>query len=425
MSSSFTHFLSPTLLPLSSSSSTLSSLPTHQNCSPLLQKPSATLTSSAPFQNPTSEILSKHSWVETLRSQARSGLLMEAISTYISMLMAGVVADNFVFPAILKVAAGLYDLNFGKQIHTQVFKLGYGSNSTTVDNTLVNMYGKCGDIGDARKVFDKMSERDQVSWNSIISVLCRHEEWEDALEAFWVMQEENVEPSSFTLVSIVSVCGNLGVVDGLRLGKQVHGYSLRKGDVRTFIVNSLMAMYAKLGNVDYAKSLLYTFEDRDLVTWNTMISSFSQNDRFIEALKFLKFMVQKGVRPDGVTIASVLPACSHLELLDLGKEIHAYVIRNEILSDNTFVTSALVDMYSNCKEVTSGRLIFDNTQVRNIAIWNAMLAGYALNGRFEDALKLFIEMLEVAGVSPNPTTMASVLPSCVHSQEFLDKFMVL
>uniref|UniRef100_A0A803MSU8 Pentatricopeptide repeat-containing protein n=1 Tax=Chenopodium quinoa TaxID=63459 RepID=A0A803MSU8_CHEQI len=177
------------------------------------------------------------------------------------MLMAGVVADNFVYPAVLKVAADLYDLNFGKQIHTQVFKLGYGSNSTTVDNTLVNMYGKCGDIRDARKVFDKMSERDQVSWNSIISALCRHEEWEDALEAFWVMQEENVEPSSFTLVSIVSVCGNLGVVDGLRLGKQVHGYSLRKGDVRTFIVNSLMAMYAKLGNVDYAKSLLYTFED--------------------------------------------------------------------------------------------------------------------------------------------------------------------
>ncbi|XP_021730933.1 pentatricopeptide repeat-containing protein At3g57430, chloroplastic-like [Chenopodium quinoa] len=421
MSSSFTHFLSPTLLPLSSSSSTLSSLPTHQNFSSLLQKPSATLTSSAPFQKSTSEILSKHSWVETLRSQARSGLLLEAIATYISMLMAGVVADNFVFPAILKVAADLYDLNFGKQIHTQVFKLGYGSNSTTVDNTLVNMYGKCGDIRDARKVFDKMSERDQVSWNSIISALCRHEGWEDALEAFWVMQEENVEPSSFTLVSIVLVCGNLGVVDGLRLGKQVHGYSLRKGDVRTFIVNSLMAMYAKLGNVDYAKSLLYTFEERDLVTWNTMISSFSQNDRFIEALEFLKFMVQKGVRPDGVTVASVLPACSHLELLHLGKEIHAYVIRNEVLSDNTFVTSALVDMYSNCKEVTSGRLVFDNTQVRNIAIWNAMLAGYALNGRFEDALKLFIEMLEVAGVSPNPTTMASVFPSCVHSQEFLDK----
>lgn len=337
------------------------------------------------------------------------------------MLMVDILPDNFIFPAILKVAADLQDLNFGKQIHTQVVKFGYGSNSTTVDNTLVNMYGKCGDIRDVCKVFDKMPERDQVSWNSIISALCRHEEWEDALQAFWVMQEENVVPSSFTLVSVVSVCGNLGVVDGLRLGKQVHAYSLRKGEVRTYTINALMAMYAKLGKLDYAKSLLYTFEDRDLVTWNTIISSFSQNDCFTEALGFLKFMVHKGIKPDGVTVASVLPACSHLELLDLGKEIHAYVMKNQDLSENSFVASALVDMYSNCKQVSIGRQVFDNTQVRNIAIWNAMLAGYTLNGCFEEALRLFIDMLEVAGVFPNPTTMASVLPSCVHSQAFLDR----
>ncbi|KNA23285.1 hypothetical protein SOVF_026300 [Spinacia oleracea] len=419
--SSFTHFLSPTLHPLPSSSSTLSSPPSHQNRSLLQHKPYATLTSSAPIPKPTSEIRSKHSWLETLRSQARSGLPLEAITTYISMLMEDVLPDNFVFPAILKVAADLYDLNFGKQIHTQVVKFGYGSKSTTVDNTLVNMYGKCGHIKAACKVFDAMSQRDQVSWNSIISVLCRHEEWEDALEAFWVMQRENVEPSSFTLVSIVSVCGKLGVIDGLRLGKQVHAYSLRKGDMSTFTINALMSMYAKLGKLDCAKFLLYTFEDRNLVTWNTIISSFSQNDRFTEALEFLKFMVQKGVRPDGVTVASVLPACSHLELLDLGKEIHAYVTRDEDLSDNSFVASALVDMYSNCKQVTSGRQVFDSIEVRSIAIWNAMLAGYALNGRFEEAMKLFIQMLEGAGLFPNPTTMASVLPSCVHSQTFLDR----
>ncbi|XP_010684483.2 pentatricopeptide repeat-containing protein At3g57430, chloroplastic [Beta vulgaris subsp. vulgaris] len=422
--SSLTHCLSPTPVCLSSSSSfpALSSLPTHQHQLHPLQKTPLHFSTTTTFSlKPTSELRSKESWVHSLRSQARSGLLLEAISTYISMLVAGILPDNFIFPAILKACADFEDLNFGAQIHAQVLKFGYGSKSTTVDNTLVNMYGKCGDVRDVYKVFDKMSERDQVSWNSIISALCKHDKLEDALEAFWLMQTDNVEPSSFSLVSVVSVCGNLSVVDGLRLGKQVHAYSLRKGYVATYTMNALMAMYAKLEKLDYAKSLLYNFEDRDLVSWNTIISSFSQNDRFTEALGFFKFMVNKGVKPDGVTIASILPACSHLELLDLGKEIHAYVMRNRDLSDNSFVASALADMYCNCKQVRSGRRVFDNTQVRKIAIWNAMLAGYALNGQFEKALMLFIEMLEVAGFIPNPTTMASVLPSCVHSQAFLDR----
>jgi len=336
------------------------------------------------------------------------------------MMTADVAPDSFVFPAILKAAADLQDLDLGKQIHAHVVKFGYGSKSTTVDNTLVNMYGKCGDMGDAYKVFDQMSQRDQVSWNSMISALCRHEEWNDALEAFRFMQMEHVETSSFTLVSVLLACGSFRSGVGLRLGKQVHGYSLRKGDVTTHLINALMAMYAKLGMLDYSRSLLNVFEDRDLVTWNTIISSYSQKGHFSDALEFLKFMVSEGVRPDGVTIASILPACAHLELLDLGKEIHAYVMRNPDLSENSFVATALLDMYCNCKQVISGARIFNRTVTRNIALWNAMLAGYTQNGHFDEALTLFIEMLEVAALSPNPTTLASVLPSCVHSQAFSD-----
>ncbi|XP_057549081.1 pentatricopeptide repeat-containing protein At3g57430, chloroplastic [Amaranthus tricolor] len=409
--------------PLSSPSD--SSFPILQHNFPTPQKvPIQSCSYSTPsvsLPKPTSEIRSKESWVQTLRSQVRSGLLSEAISTYIAMLMEDILPDNFIFPAIIKAAADLSDLNFGKQGHAHVVKFGYGSKSTTVDNTLVNMYGKCGDIRDVYKVFDEMRQRDQVSWNSFISALCRHEEWEDALEAFSCMQAENVEASSFSLVSLVKVCGNLGVVNGLKLGKQIHAYALRKGGVTTYNINALMAMYAKLGQLDYAKSLLYTFEDCDLVTWNTIISSSSQNDSFVEALEFLTYMVRDGINPDAVTVASVLPACSHLEMLDLGKEIHAYVIRNKNLSENSFVSSALIDMYCNCKKFVSGRRVFDYTHVRNIAIWNAMLAGYALNGCFDDALRLFVEMLEVSGLIPNPTTMASVLPSCIHSRSFLDR----
>ncbi|KAF2309024.1 hypothetical protein GH714_000169 [Hevea brasiliensis] len=245
-------------------------------------------------------------------------------------------------------------------------------------------------------MFDRITERDLVSWNSLISALCRSEEWECALEVFRFMLAENLEPSSFTLVSLALACSKLHKREGLRLGKQVHGYSFRKGHWRTFTNNSLMTMYANLGRLDDAKSLFDLFEGRDLVSWNTIISSFSQNDRFMEALVFLRLMVTEGIKPDGFTLASVLPSCSYLEMLVSGKEIHAYALRNGNLIENSFVGSALVDMYCNCGEVESGRQVFDGSDA------------FPRNGSF-------------AGLCPNAITMASVVPASVRCEAFSKK----
>ncbi|GLT74978.1 hypothetical protein SLA2020_467380 [Shorea laevis] len=364
---------------------------------------------------------SQPSWVESLRSKIRCNQFQEAMSTYINMTLSGVPPDDFTFPAVLKAAVGLQDLNLGKQIHAHVVKFGYGSSSVTVANTLVNMYGKCGNMWDVYKVFDRIPERDQVSWNSMISALCRFEEWETALEAFRLMLQGNVEPSSFTLVSVALACSNLSKPEGLRLGKQVHGYSLRICDWKTFTINALMAMYAKHGRVDDAKALFQLFDDRDLVSWNTMLSSLTQNDKFLEALLLFHRMVLEGIEPDGVTIASLLPACSHLEMLDAGKQIHAYALRNELLIGNSFVASALVDMYCNCRTVESGRRVFDGIVDGKTALWNAMIAGYAQNEQDEEALMLFFEMEAVAGLIPNASTMASIVPAFVRSEAFPHK----
>ncbi|KAL3837900.1 hypothetical protein ACJIZ3_022491 [Penstemon smallii] len=367
------------------------------------------------------ETRSKQSWIETLRSQTRSNCFQETISTFLQMQAHGVQPDNFVFPAVLKATTALKDLDLGKQIHGCVLKLGYDS-QPTVANTILHMYGQCGhDADNVFKVFDRMPQRDQVSWNSMINALCKYEEWELALEAFRLMGLERISPSSFTLVSVALACSNLDRRDGLRLGKQVHGYSLRVDDRKTYTNNSLMTMYAKLGRIDFAKNVFQLFANRDMVSWNTVISAFSQNDKFYEALEIFTLMIDDGFKPDGVTISSLLPACSHLELLDLGKEIHAYVFRNDGLVRNSFVASALVDMYCNCKQVLSGRRVFYGAVDRKLALWNAMFAGYTQNGFYEEALMLFMKLMVVPGLYPNPTTMASVLPACVHCEAFVDK----
>ncbi|XP_006363206.1 pentatricopeptide repeat-containing protein At3g57430, chloroplastic [Solanum tuberosum] len=376
-------------------------------------------------QEPTSETPSAASWIDALRSQVRLNCFKEAIFTYIQMTSEGVRPDNFVFPAVLKAATGLQDLNLGKQIYGAVVKFGYDTTSVTVANSVIHLLGRCGgSIDDVYKVFDRITQRDQVSWNSLINALCKFEKWELALEAFRLIGLDGFEASSFTLVSIALACSNLPRTDGLRLGKQVHGHSLRIDDRRTYTNNALMSMYAKLGRVDDSRAVFELFADRDIVSWNTIISSFSQNDQFREALDCFRVMIQEEIKPDGVTISSVVPACSHLTLLDVGKEIHCYVLKNDDLIGNSFVDSSLVDMYCNCQQVESGSRVFDSALKRSIGIWNAMLAGYTQNGFFTEALTLFIEMMEFSGLSPNPTTVASVFPACVHCEAFTLKEVI-
>ncbi|PKA62835.1 Pentatricopeptide repeat-containing protein [Apostasia shenzhenica] len=361
------------------------------------------------------------SWVETLRSHARSDSFHAAIHTYLSMTASGVPPDHFVFPAVLKSAAGLHNLAVGRQLHAAAIKSGHIFSAIAVPNSLITLYGKCADISSALKVFDRMPERNQVSWNSLLAAICMFDEWEMALDAFRVMQEAGFGASSFTLVSIALACSNLGRHNGLRLGKQLHGRGLRVGlycDGRTFTYNSLIAMYAKLGRVGDSIALFHQFKNRDIVTWNTLISSLVQNGRFYDALTILSQMALSGLKPDGVTLSSVLPACSLVEMLDFGREIHAYSLRNDVLCENAFVASALVDMYCNFGEVSKGRVVFDGALEPGLGLWNAMISGYTQNGIDLEALKLFVEMEEAAGLCPNATTLASVLPACVRSEAF-------
>ncbi|KAJ0982865.1 hypothetical protein J5N97_011120 [Dioscorea zingiberensis] len=311
------------------------------------------------------------------------------------MTSAGVSPDHFAFPAALKAAAGLKVLDAGRQLHAAVVKSGYQSSPVTVANTVLTMYAKCDDIGSAFKVFDRMPERDQVSWNSMVATLCMFEEWELALEAFRMMQEDGLNPSSFTLVSVAQACSNLSKSEGLRLGKQVHGYGLRTGfytDGRTFTYNALVAMYAKLGKVSDSVALFHRFDYRDIVTWNTMISSLAQNVQDEESLALVCQMYRR--------------------------EIQESPMRNDDLFENSFAACALVDMYCNFGKVDEGRHVFDRVSERRIGIWNAMISGYAQNGLYEEALDLFIEVETIAGLTPNATTLASALPACVCSEVF-------
>ncbi|SPT15507.1 unnamed protein product [Triticum aestivum] len=373
----------------------------------------------------------------TIRSLTAAGNHAAALRALSSLSASSAQLDHFALPPAIKSAAALRDGRAARALHAAALRRALLHRPTpAAGNALLTAYARCGDLDAALALFAATPTelRDAVSYNSLISALCLFRQWERALDALrGMLAEGRHDVSSFTLVSVLLACSHLAGDDGRRLGREAHAFALKHGFLdagrERFPFNALLSMYARLGLVDDAQTLFrntaaaFSPGGGDVVTWNTMISLLVQGGRCGEAVEVLHDMVALAVRPDGVTFASALPACSRLEMLALGREIHAVVLKDGDLAANSFVASALVDMYAGNERVGNARRVFDMVPEpgRQLGMWNAMICGYAQAGMDAEALQLFSRMEAEAGCAPSETTMSGVLPACARSEGLAGK----
>eukprot|EP01018_Ginkgo_biloba_P004471 Gb_13863 [translate_table: standard] len=319
------------------------------------------------------------SWTAIIAGHAQNGHGADALKFLRQMLFAGVKPNSNTIAGVLQVCTDLAALRNGKEIHGYAMRSGFESD-VFVGSALVDMYGKCGSINNARSWFDKMSERNVVTWNSMIAGYALSGRVDDALKLFGQMQ-----------------------LAGVKL------------DIITW--NTMIAGYAQNGHGSEALKLLYQMQlagmKPNVVSWTAVIAGCAQNGHSEEALRLFQQMQVARVKPNSVSTASVLPACANLAALEQGKEIHGYSIRSEFELD-VFVGTALVDMYANGGNIKDACQIFDKMSERNVATWNAMIAGHAIHGHGEDALVIFHQMLQ-EGMKPDSITFTSVLSACSHA----------
>eukprot|EP01018_Ginkgo_biloba_P037418 Gb_09410 [translate_table: standard] len=348
-------------------------------------------------------------WNAIIRGYSRNGLSEETLTLYRQMQRSGIYPNKFTFPFVLKASAGLTALQEGQEIHYHIVRTGFQSD-VYVGNALIDMYAKCGNIKDARQVFEKLSTRDVVSWTAIISGYVQNGDACEALTLFHQMQLADVNTDAVTIVSVLSACALLGA---LQQGMWVHNYLIRSGfEADASVGNSLVAMYAKCSNLEIARHLFDTMSRRDVVSWNAMIAGYAQNGYTYEALTLFHQMQVEGVKPNQVTLLSIIPLCADIGDLQQGKGIHDYIIRRGFESIVT-VGTALIHMYAKCGCIEIARQLFDKMSERNVISWNAMIAGYAQNGHGNEALILF-NQLQLADVKANSMTMVNVLQACAH-----------
>jgi pentatricopeptide repeat protein len=344
----------------------------------------------------------------TLRYNVRSlcdqGLLNEALNILYDINQP---IDCSTYVSLLQGCINKRALPEGKLVHAHINGMGIMADKSLL-NRLINMYVKCGCLGDARRVFDGMAERDYVSWNSMITAYTRHAFAEEAFGLFHQMKREGIQPNQFTFASLLPAC------EGLTSLEKVHEKIIKSGmDWDVFVESALADMYAKFGSLENARKVFDRMRQRDDVSWTVMIAGYSQNGLPEEAVRLYQQMREAGVKPSLKTFASILPACANLGALEQGMEIHEEIIRGGFRCD-VFVESALIDMYAKCGNVEKARGLFDEMPERDVVSWTAMIAGYAIHGRAEEALNLFHRM-ECSGVRPNHVTLLSVLSACCHA----------
>eukprot|EP01018_Ginkgo_biloba_P002746 Gb_11039 [translate_table: standard] len=412
------------------------------------------------------------SWTAMIAGYVQNGQGAEALRLFEQMQVAGVKPDSKTFASVVLACANLAALQQGIKIHEEIVRGGF-QYDIFVQNALVDMYAKCGNIGKARNLFYEMPKRDVFSWTVMIAAYSRHGLAREALALFHEMKLTDIQPNQFTYASVLSACANLAV---LEQGIEIHEEIIRsRFQFDFFVKNALVDMYAKCGSIKKARELFEKMPQRDAVSWNTMIAGYAQNGdvdealrlfqkmpgpdvvswtamivgytqnghveealklfqempernvvtwtamiagyaqngQGVEALKLFRQMQLEGVKPNKKTFASVLPACANVAALEQGLEIHEDIIRSGFQSD-VFVESALVDMYAKCGNIEKARDLFDKMHQRNTISWTAMIAGYAMHGCGEEALQLF-EQMQQSGVNPDHVTLVCVLSACCHA----------
>lgn len=360
-----------------------------------------------------------------IRSLSRAGFAKDAIFLFNGIQATGLRPDTYSFPFALKAAAHLSVLELGQELHGQIVRLGFGLD-VHVMTGLIHMYSFCGGIDHARKVFDGIPQRDVVVWNAMVAGYVRHGELESARVLFEQMPERNViswtaviagyaqmnraaeaieifrrmqleggvDPDEIALLAALSACAQLGALD---LGEWIHRYTKKRGFYKIVpLMNALIDMYAKCGNIEEALNVFESMQSRSVITWTIMIAGFALHGLGNEALNMFKRMEMQNVRPNDVTFIAILSACSHAGQTDLGRLYFDNMSSCYNVEPKIEHYGCMVDLLGRAGCLKEARdLIKDMPFKANAAIWGALLAAARTCGDVELGEYALRKLIEV------------------------------
>nr|XP_021851875.1 pentatricopeptide repeat-containing protein At4g21065-like [Spinacia oleracea] len=394
-------------------------------------------------------------WTVLVSGFARIGLFRVGLDYYARMLGEGVCPNGFTLSSVLKCCSSIGLVHNGKAIHGWILKNGIDLDAV-LRNSIIDFYVKSkefdyanklfeftddvdtvsynimisaniqsGDVKSSLALFRRLTTKDVATWNTVISGMMKNGFERTALELLYEMVKEQACFNEFTYTIALTLVSSLSI---LELGSQLHArlIRLRLCD-NEYIRSSLIDVYSKCGLIDKASIVFKQIPPRkqssningeklmsDTVSLSSMISGYSQNGRFKEALEMFCHMVSEGIGVDKYILTTIVSVCADYGLLSFGEQIHGLVHKIGHKFDIVFCSS-LVDMYSKCGCLENALIVFDKTTTRNTILWTAIINGNAFHGFGREAVRLFQLMIDDDDIQPNEVTFVAVLTACSHA----------
>ncbi|CAL1352352.1 unnamed protein product [Linum trigynum] len=323
------------------------------------------------------------SWNSLIGGYAYSEKYGDAWNAYQGLLLEGFRPDISTLVSLLSSCTRTEVLCQGRLIHSHGVRIGCDTD-VSVCNTLISMYSKCGDIDSARFLFDAMSHRSSVSWTAMIGGYAEKGDLDEVLTLFKAMERTRENPDLVTVLSVISGCGNAGI---LETGRWIHNYAESIGlKNHVPVCNALIDMYAKCGSISDARALFCTMPDKTVVSWTVMISGCALNGLFTEALDLFYQMGESGLKPNSITFLAVLQACSHGGFLEKGWEIFNLMTRKYKINPGVDHCSCMVDLLGRAGKLNKALDFILNMPVNpDGAIWSALLCYCRIHNNVEIA----------------------------------------
>ncbi|KAL5579899.1 hypothetical protein UlMin_012341 [Ulmus minor] len=354
---------------------------------------------------------------------SRDGRNREALNLFLGFCSSGSAVDGSTLSCVLKVCGCLFDQVAGRQVHCQCIKSGFGEH-VSVGTSLVDMYMKTESIGDGKRVFDEMGEKNVVSWTALLAGYAQNGLHDLTFDLFVQMHLQGVKPNPFTFATVLgalaSVRPNHFTYSTILTAQpsisifQVHAQVIKTNYEKSPSVGTaLLDAYVKIGNGETAAKIFESIEEKDIVAWSAMLAGYAQIGETEGAVKIFRQLVKEGIKPNEFTFSSVIHACAGpTAAVEQGKQFHAFSIKTR-LNNALCVSSALVTMYSKRGNIESANEVFKRQGERDLISWNSMISGFAQHGQGKRALEIFENMrqqqLEIDGI-----TFIGVISACTH-----------
>ncbi|XP_038903429.1 pentatricopeptide repeat-containing protein At3g53360, mitochondrial isoform X1 [Benincasa hispida] len=315
---------------------------------------------------------------------------------------------SITYTHLINACSSLRSLEHGREIHRHMLTFNCQPDMI-LQNHILNMYGKCGSLKEARNIFNAMPLKNVVSWTSMISGYSHYGQEDNAITMYVQMLRSGYIPDHFTFGSVVKSCSGL---DDFMLARQLHAHVLKSEFGGHLIAqNALISMYTKFSRIADATNVFSHIVIKDLISWGSMIAGFSQLGYELEALCHFREMVSQPVyQPNEFVFGSAFSACSKLLEPNCGRQIHGLCIKFGLGSD-LFAGCSLCDMYAKCGFLGSARTVFYHIEKPDLVAWNAIIAGFASVGDAKESLSFFSQMRHT-GLVPNDVTVLSLLCAC-------------